>query len=247
VISTGSFPQFTIWPEVMPDLTRYNAQGCPVDDIAAYVEAADEPALRRTLRAVLDQLDILHKVAAASATMGESAKGQAHDRHAAAVQAAQASWPAEPARHDLAGVAEAYFSYLGFVCAAFHIDFCVKGVAAALAGGLGLTGWPDGDRGSGEPEASGCSPGLPRRTISPSPHGFAAFGRTGQPPCPTPPAPPATGRSSQPHSSADALGGWLREQRLARGWSGAEMARRLRRAGQATGDAHLPATAILAT
>jgi hypothetical protein len=157
VISTGSFPQFTIWPEVMPDLTRYNAQGCPVDDIAAYVEAADEPTLRRTLRAVLDQLDILHKVAAASATMGESAKGQAHDRHAAAVQAAQASWPAEPARHDLAGVAEAYFSYLGFVCAAFHIDFCVKGVAAALAGGLGLTGWPDGARGRGEPEASGLA------------------------------------------------------------------------------------------
>src|SRR5947209_795116 len=43
------------------------------------------------------------------------------------------------------------------------------------------------------------------------------------------------------------LSDWLREQRLARGWSMAEMGRQLQRAAKATGDHTVPRTAILAS
>jgi transcriptional regulator with XRE-family HTH domain len=43
----------------------------------------------------------------------------------------------------------------------------------------------------------------------------------------------------------DALSGWLREQRLARGWSVAEMGRQLRQAAKTTGDHTIPGAAIL--
>jgi hypothetical protein len=44
---------------------------------------------------------------------------------------------------------------------------------------------------------------------------------------------------------ADDLGLWLREQRQARGWSAAEMARKLQHAARANGDTTLPGIAIL--
>ena len=44
----------------------------------------------------------------------------------------------------------------------------------------------------------------------------------------------------------DNLGAWLREQRLAHGWSAAEMGRRLQQAAKASGDNTLPGAAILA-
>jgi len=43
------------------------------------------------------------------------------------------------------------------------------------------------------------------------------------------------------------LGLWLREQRQARGWSAAEMARQLQRAARANGDKTVPGCAILAS
>jgi transcriptional regulator with XRE-family HTH domain len=43
------------------------------------------------------------------------------------------------------------------------------------------------------------------------------------------------------------LGAWLRNQRLARGWSKAEMSRQLHRAGKAKNDHTIPRTAILAS
>jgi len=45
----------------------------------------------------------------------------------------------------------------------------------------------------------------------------------------------------------DNLSAWLREQRLARGWSMAEMGRQLQHAAKATGDHTVPRTAILAS
>lgn len=45
----------------------------------------------------------------------------------------------------------------------------------------------------------------------------------------------------------DNLSTWLREQRLAHGWSVAEMGRQLQQAAEATGDHTVPRTAILAT
>lgn len=45
----------------------------------------------------------------------------------------------------------------------------------------------------------------------------------------------------------DPLGNWLREQRLARGWTSAEMGRQLQQAAKATGDHTVPGTAILAS
>lgn len=45
----------------------------------------------------------------------------------------------------------------------------------------------------------------------------------------------------------DPLCAWLRDQRLARGWSVAEMGRQLTRAAKATGDHTVPRTAILAS
>ena len=44
---------------------------------------------------------------------------------------------------------------------------------------------------------------------------------------------------------ADDLGLWLRQQRQSRGWSAAEMARKLQHAARANGDTTLPGTAIL--
>jgi transcriptional regulator with XRE-family HTH domain/tetratricopeptide (TPR) repeat protein len=44
---------------------------------------------------------------------------------------------------------------------------------------------------------------------------------------------------------ADDLGLWLRQQRQSRGWSAAEMARKLQHAARANGDSTLPGTAIL--
>ena len=41
-----------------------------VADISLYIEAADQATLRRTLRAVLDHLDTLTTIAAASAAIG---------------------------------------------------------------------------------------------------------------------------------------------------------------------------------
>jgi hypothetical protein len=100
-----------------------------VDDISLYIEAADQATLRRTLRAVLDHLDMLNQIAAASTAIGQSAKDHAHDRSAAAIQAATALGGSGPDSHALAASAsEAYFSYLGFVCGAVHIGYCVKGV-----------------------------------------------------------------------------------------------------------------------
>lgn len=46
---------------------------------------------------------------------------------------------------------------------------------------------------------------------------------------------------------ADELGLWLREQRQARGWSAAEMARQIQQAARATGDRTLPGSTILAS
>src|ERR1700684_3289142 len=43
------------------------------------------------------------------------------------------------------------------------------------------------------------------------------------------------------------LGLWLREQRQARGWSAAEMARQLQRAAKFNGDKTVPGSAILAS
>jgi transcriptional regulator with XRE-family HTH domain len=45
----------------------------------------------------------------------------------------------------------------------------------------------------------------------------------------------------------DNLTVWLREQRLAAGWSIAEMGRQLQQAAKATGDHTVPGTAILAS
>ncbi len=57
--------------------------------------------------------------------------GSGPDSHALAATAATA-----------ATATDAYFSYLGFVCGAYHIEYCVKGVTAAITCGLGLAGWP---------------------------------------------------------------------------------------------------------
>jgi hypothetical protein len=62
-----------------------------VDGLSVYVEAAGQATLRRTLRAVLDHLDTLTQIAAASAAIGQSTNDLAHDRHTAAAQAAQAA------------------------------------------------------------------------------------------------------------------------------------------------------------
>jgi hypothetical protein len=84
----------------------------------------------------------------------------AHDRRAVAVQAAHARNAAGPSPPDLAADAvEAYFCYLGFAAAAVHITFCVNGVTAAAAAGLGLTSQP-GDHPWEEPPAHG--PGTTR-------------------------------------------------------------------------------------
>ena len=40
-----------------------------MDDICLHVEAADQATLRRTLRAVLDQLNLLNQIAAAGAAI----------------------------------------------------------------------------------------------------------------------------------------------------------------------------------
>lgn len=123
-----------------------------MDDISLYVEAADEATLRRALRTVIDHLGTLATIAAASTAIGQSTKDLAQDRHAAAVQAVTAPGSAGPESHALAAsAAEAYFTHLGFACAAFHIGYCVQGVTAAIAYGLGLAGWPPGDGGHGEP------------------------------------------------------------------------------------------------
>jgi hypothetical protein len=124
-----------------------------VDDISPYIEAADQPTLRRTLRTVLDHLDTLNQIAAASTAIAQSAKDHAHHTHAAA-QAATAPGTG-PESHALpATAADTYFSYLGFVCGAYHISYCVNGITAAIASGLGLTGWPPDDHEHGEPGAN---------------------------------------------------------------------------------------------
>jgi hypothetical protein len=90
-----------------------------VDDISPYIEAADQATLRLTLRAVLDHLDTLTRIAAASTAIGQSTKDHAHDTHAAAVQAAMVPGSTGPGgsgpdSHALAATAtDAYFSYLG--------------------------------------------------------------------------------------------------------------------------------------
>ncbi len=66
--------------------------------------------------------------------------GSGPDSHALAATAATA-----------ATATDAYFSYLGFVCGAYHIEYCVKGVTAAITCGLGLAGWPPGNGDHGEP------------------------------------------------------------------------------------------------
>ena len=125
-----------------------------MDDISVYVEAADQATLRRTLRAVLDHLDLLNQIAAASAAIGQSTKDQAYGRYTAAVQAPGppgSTGPASQAR--AADFTEAYFTHLGFVCGAAHIGYCVHGVTAAIACGLGLdlARWPSGNGDHGEP------------------------------------------------------------------------------------------------
>jgi hypothetical protein len=126
----------------------------PVDGIRPYIEAADEDTLRRALRAVADQLVRLREVATASAAIGETTKDLAHDRRAVAVQAAHA-WRAAgaPPPGLAADAVEAYFSYLGFAAAAVHITFCINGVTAAAAAGLGLTSQPGGPAACHEPPA----------------------------------------------------------------------------------------------
>ncbi len=104
------------------------------------------------------------QVAAASTAIGQSAKDHAHHTHAAAVQAATAAMAGStgpggsgPDSHALAATAsatDAYFSYLGFVYGAYHIGYCVQGITAAIACGLGLTGWPPGEGEHGEPGAN---------------------------------------------------------------------------------------------
>jgi hypothetical protein len=128
----------------------------PVDDIRPYIEAADEATLRRALRAVVDQLDGLRQVATASAAIGETTKNAAHNQRAVAVQAAH-TWSATgPPPPDLAAEAvQAYFAYLGFAAAAVHITYCVNGVSAAAAGGLGLTGRPGDPPAWQDPSAHG--------------------------------------------------------------------------------------------
>ncbi len=37
------------------------------------------------------------------------------------------------------------------MCGAYHIGYCVNGVTAAIASGLGLTGWPPGNGDHAEP------------------------------------------------------------------------------------------------
>jgi hypothetical protein len=216
-----------------------------VDDISLYIEAADETTLRRALHAVLDHLHTLRKVGAASAALGQSTTGVAQNTHAAWFQAAHPPGTAGPASHVLeADAAEAYFSYLGFVSAASHIGFCGNGLAAAIARGLGLTDGPhpDGDHAQRQPLTR--QPGAHQQPASQ--HDFWAHSRAGQWPNPEPPAPPA-GPPPQPADSAGTLGAWLRWQRQSRGWSAAEMARRLRHAGRAAGDNQLPRPAILAS
>ena len=113
------------------------------DHIGPCIEAADEAALRRALRAVATQLDGLRQVARASQALGETAKSAAHDRQAAAAQAPDTWCAAGRAPADLAADAvDAYFSSLGFATAAVHIGYCVNGMAAPLPHSLGLPGPP---------------------------------------------------------------------------------------------------------
>jgi transcriptional regulator with XRE-family HTH domain len=56
-----------------------------------------------------------------------------------------------------------------------------------------------------------------------------------------------TGPTPADGMSAASLGLWLRTQRLARGWSIAEMARQLHRAAKATGDNSVTSTSIMIT
>ncbi|HCU95840.1 MAG TPA: hypothetical protein DHU96_25245 [Actinobacteria bacterium] len=123
-----------------------------MDDICLHVEAADQATLRRTLRAVLDQLNLLNQIAAAGAAIGQSTKHQAHDRYTATVQAATAPGSTGPASQACAAdFGEAYFAHLGFVCGASHIGYCVHSVTTAIACGLGLSGWPTSEGGYREP------------------------------------------------------------------------------------------------